>query len=212
MKFNSFICQKHFKNLGDEALWKSRVLRNHDSAFPLSCPTPKNHNQNLTQKSVIFFFHSQTSSDRGEKCFIGLPGLLPLCLSLQALLCSWKAQLWCFHQVLVKTEISDVQHSLGGVTEAQVTWEGLCGLCASWSPSHSNATSHFPPYLWFQWVPWTKHVLCMDLRAGGRQNGPWGETLTLGGTVGLEDMETEMRPSSKARLLPQLGKLPRHQG
>lgn len=56
MKFNSFICQKHFKNLGDEALWKSRVLRNHDSAFPLSCPTPKNHNQKLTQKSVIFFF------------------------------------------------------------------------------------------------------------------------------------------------------------
>lgn len=76
MKFNSFVCQNHFKILGDEALWKSWVLRNCDSAFPLSCPALKNYNQELVQKALIFFiyFFLLTSSNGGGRYFIELLG------------------------------------------------------------------------------------------------------------------------------------------
>lgn len=67
-------------------------------------------------------------------------------------------------------------------------------------------------------VPWTRHALCMDLRAEGklwgshdgaewavaRNSHPWRNCGTQG--------RGEVRPSSKARLLLQLGKLPRHRG
>lgn len=94
VKFNSFICQNHFKILVDEA-WKSWMLRNCDSAFPLSCPTPKNYNQKLAQKVLIIITFFKTSSNGEGKYFAGLLGLKWLCSSFQALLYSWNRQL-CF--------------------------------------------------------------------------------------------------------------------
>lgn len=84
VKFNSFICQTHSKILVDEA-WKSWVLRNCDSAFPLSCPTPKNYNEKLAQKVLIIITFFKTSSNGEGKYFAGLLGLKWLCSSFQAL-------------------------------------------------------------------------------------------------------------------------------
>lgn len=70
VKFNSFICQNHFKILGDEALWKSWVLSNCDSAFPLSCPTPKKLQSELSNSALFFFFLTRSNGE--GKYFIGL--------------------------------------------------------------------------------------------------------------------------------------------
>lgn len=44
------------------------------------------------------------------------------------------------------------------------------------------------------------------------QNGPWWRTYTFGVITGLRDLETEVRTSSKARLLLQSGELASLQG
>lgn len=44
------------------------------------------------------------------------------------------------------------------------------------------------------------------------QNGPWQKTYAFGVITGLRDLEIEVRPSSKVRLLPQSGELASRQG